>query len=175
MATQNSNAGKPSKSADAKREAPAKAPEETTAEASAVEANVAAALAFEATGAEAAAAESVTPEPAPVVVEATSAPLAVVEQMVESATEAFSVSIDFDAATWTRKSFELWAENANAFLNLAERVAKAQTFEEVVGLQSRFANERLEAFVRQSKELMEFAQSMAGLAAAPLCDVRKAA
>lgn len=176
MATQSST--KPSKSADATRESPAEAPEETTlaeapaAEAPFVEATVAEALAVESSSVEALVIDAAPPAPAAAMVEVVATPLAVVEKMVESTTEAFSVSFEFDAAAWSRKSFELWTENANAFLDLAGQIAKAKTFDEVVGLQSRFANERLGAFLRQSKEFMSFAQSMA---AAPLCDAGKAA
>lgn len=180
MATHSSKAGKQSKSSDAERAIPVEAPEEVTlADAPAAEPPVAEAPALEASFVEIpsaeAAIETVAPEPVAAIVELASAPLAVVEKAVESTTEALSVSFDFDAAVWSKKSMELWAENASAFLDLAEQIARAQTFEQIVELQSRFANQRFEAFIRQSKELMAFAQSVAGLSAAPLCDVRRAA
>lgn len=179
MATQNSKAGKQSKSADAEREAPAQAPEDTTlvdapaAAAPAVEATAVAAAAVEAPVSPVAAAPA--PKPAAEAVEVVSKPLATLEQVVESTTEAFSASFAFDASLWSKKSLELWAESAAAFLDLAERIVKAQTFDEVIDLQSQFASERFEAFVRQSKDLMELAQSMASVSTAPLCEVRKAA
>ncbi|MBL1255877.1 phasin family protein [Methylocystis sp. Sn-Cys] len=102
-------------------------------------------------------------------------PLAVIEEAVETAQESFSASFEFDTALWSKRSLELWSENAAAFLGLAEGIAKAKNFEEVVDLQSRFASERFEAFIRQSKELMEFARSLAALSAAPLCAPSKKA
>lgn len=167
---QNSKAGK--KSAEAAQEA--LPPEEwTPAAPPAEEAPVVEAAAAEAPVAEPAP-EPAFPEPAAAVAEIAQAPLAVVEEVVETA-KAFSASFQFDTSVWPKKSFELWAESAAAFFELAENVARAQSLEEVVDLQSRFASERFEAFVRQSKELMDFAQNVAVLSAAPLCDVRKAA
>jgi Phasin protein len=166
MATPSSNAGKQSKSADAKREAPAKPPEETMR----AEAPAAEAFAVEATSSEAPA-ERKALEPVAVAVERAPAPPAIVASFNE---EAYSASFAFDSAVWSKKPFELWAENASAFLDFAERIAKARTVEEVVELQTRFATERFYAFMRQSKELMEFAQGMASFSA-PLCDARKAA
>ncbi len=113
--------------------------------------------------------------PEPEIVDIVSAPLAVIEAAAETAAESFSASFEFDASAWSKKSLDLWAENASAFLAFAEQVSKAKTLEEVVDLQSRFASERFEAFVRQSQELMEAAKSLTSFAAAPLCDVRKAA
>lgn len=152
--------------ADAAQETPVQAPQETTFADAQAEETLAVAFVPETT---------VAPEPAGEIVNIVSTPLAVIEEAVESATEAFSASFEFDTSAWSKKSFELWAENATAFLDLAERVAKARTFEEVVDLQSRFASERFEAFVRQSKELMDFAKSVATMTAAPLRDARKAA
>lgn len=103
------------------------------------------------------------------------APLAVIEEAVEPAQESFSASFEFDTALWSKRSLELWSENAAAFVGLAEGIAKAKSFEEVVDLQTRFASERFEAFIRQSKELMEFARSLATLSAAPLCAPSKKA
>ncbi len=119
--------------------------------------------------------EAASPEPAPEITDIVSAPLAVVEEAAETATEGFAAAFAFDASEWSKKSIEVWSENAEAFLVLVEQVSKAQTFEEIVDLQSRFASERLEAFMRQSKELMDVAKNIATLSAAPLCDVRKAA
>lgn len=171
MATQNSNAGKQSKSSDAKREAPARTPEESpSAEASAVEA-----YAVEAFQDQKAAEPA--PTPVPVTVERKPSPqTAVVASVAESAdAENFAAAFEFDAGLWSRKTFELWAENASAFLDFAEMIARAKSFDEVVELQSQFAGERFAALVRQSQELMEFAQSFASLSAAPLCEARKAA
>jgi hypothetical protein len=114
-------------------------------------------------------------EPAAEIVDIVSAPLAVIEEAVENATEGFAAAVSFDSSLWSKKSLELWSENAAAFFALVDQVSRAQTFEEIVDLQSRFANERFEAFIRQSKELMEVAKNMATLSAAPLCDVRKVA
>lgn len=169
MATQG-KAGKQSKSADAGQDFPVEAPAESI---------LADAPAYDAPFAETVASPTVLDEPvrepAVEIVDVVAAPLAVIEEAVESATEAFAASIEFDAGAWSKKSFELWAESAAAFLELAEQVAKAQSFEEVVDLQSRFANARFEAFVRQSQDLMGFAKSLATFSATPLYDFRKAA
>ncbi|KAF2990800.1 phasin family protein [Methylocystis sp. MJC1] len=116
--------------------------------------------------------------PAPLnegVASAVVAPLAVIEEAIEPAQESFSASFEFDTALWSKRSLELWSENAAAFLGLAEGIAKAKSFEEVVDLQTRFASERFEAFIRQSTELMEFARGLTTLTAAPLCDASKKA
>jgi hypothetical protein len=128
-----------------------------------------------------AAQEPAAPEPAaPValaaeIVDIVSTPLAVIEQAAESAAESFSASFDLDMSAWSKKSLELWSENANAFLAFAEQLGKAKSFEEAVDLQSRFASERFEAFVRQSQELMAAAKTLTSFAPAPFRDMRKAA
>ncbi len=111
----------------------------------------------------------------PEIVDLVSTPLAVIEEAAESAAESFSASFDFDTSGWSKRSLELWAENAAAFLEFAEQVAKAKSFEEAVDIQSRFTAERFDAFLRQSKELMEIAKGLATFTAVPLCDARKAA
>lgn len=158
-----SNGGSQSTSFDAGEEIPAGTPTEPAAfagEETAIEPIVAV--------------EAVAPEPAEIV-DIVSTPLALVEEAVESATEGFAASISFDSSLWSKKSLDLWAENAAAFFDLAEHISKAQSLEEIVDLQSRFAKDRFEAFLRQSKELMDFAKSMATLSAAPLCEAGKAA
>jgi hypothetical protein len=109
------------------------------------------------------------------IVDIVSTPLAVIEQAAESAAESFSASFDFDASAWSKKSLELWSENANAFLAFAEQLGKAKSFEEAIDLQSRFASERFEAFVRQSQELMAAAKTLTSFAPAAFRDMRKAA
>jgi hypothetical protein len=103
------------------------------------------------------------------------APLAAIEEAVEAAGETFAASFKFESSTFTQKSLDLWSENADAFFDFVEQISRAKSFEEAVELQSRFASERLEAFLRQSKELMETARDMASLSAAPLCATKKAA
>jgi hypothetical protein len=120
-------------------------------------------------------AEYVAAEPVVEIVDIVSAPLAAIEEAVESASESFAASFKIDSSSFTQRSLELWSENANAFFDFVEQVARAKSFEEAVELQSRFASERLEAFLRQSKELMETARDMASLSTAPLCSVKKAA
>ncbi|WP_363350966.1 phasin family protein [Methylocystis echinoides] len=151
---------------DAGQAAPAEAPEE------ALRAEI---PAQEPVLSEAASPAAPAPTPEPEIVDIVSAPLAVIEEAAESAAESFSASFEFDTSAWSKKSLELWAENAAAFLEFAEQVVKAKSFEEAVDIQSRFASERFEAFVRQSQELMDVAKNLASFAAAPLCDVRKAA
>jgi hypothetical protein len=159
---------------DSGETAPAVTPEETTPAAMSAE-SAPPEAASEALASEAATVESQASEAAAEIVDIVSAPLAVIEEAVESAAESFSASFDFDASAWSKKSLELWAENASAFLAFAEQAAKAKSFDELLDLQSRFASERFEAFVRQSNEIMEAAKSMTSFAAAPLCDTRKAA
>lgn len=149
---------------DAGQAAPAEAPQEAT-RADILAEVVAAAQAI----------EEPAPAPTPEIAEGLLAPIAVMEAAADSTAEAFSASFDFDTSAWSRKSLELWSENAGAYLDFAERLAQARSVEEAVDIQSRFASERFEAFIRQSKELMDVATAMASFAAAPLCDVRKAA
>ncbi|WP_457798947.1 phasin family protein [Methylocystis sp. S23] len=125
--------------------------------------------------AEPAIAAAAAQEPVAAAADIAPAPLALVEEAVETAAEGFAASFSFDSSLWSRKSLDLWAENAAAFFELAEQVSKAESLEEIVDLQSRFARERIEAFVRQSKELMDFARSVAVFSPPPLCDARKAA
>jgi len=160
MATQ-SYSDSESKNIDAGQGIPAEAPVETMrADAPAGEEPAAELVSVSAASA---------PAPAAEIVDIVSAPLAVVEEAVESVTEGFAASFVFDASAWSKKSLELWAENAAAFFSLAEQVAKAQTLEEIVDLQSRFAKDRVDAFLRQSKDLMDFAKSASTLSTAPLC------
>lgn len=120
-------------------------------------------------------AQPVAAEPVAEITDIVSAPLAVIEEAVETASESFSASFKFDSSSFTQRSLEMWSENASAFFTFLEQVARAKSFEEAVELQTRFANERLDAFLRQSKELMETARDMASLSAAPLCGAKKAA
>jgi hypothetical protein len=111
----------------------------------------------------------------PGLVDVVATPLATIEEAVETATEAFSASFEFDTASWSRMTLALWNENATAMLEHAREISAARSFEEIVDIQTRFAHERLTAFTRQSRELFDFAKSMAAFSGA-LCDVtRKAA
>lgn len=111
-----------------------------------------------------------TPAPATPPVTTPATALATAPQIVakDAANDAF------DPALWQKKSFDLWAENLNAFFDFAERLAKAKTFDEVTDLHSRFVTERLESLTRQSTELLTLAQRLASLPAAPLCGARAA-
>lgn len=149
MPTPNNIAAKPVKPAEPKREAPAvnttpvaaKAPVTSAMDTGAAEALV------------------VTPPPAkpaaPVVIEAV------------AAKEHVSAAFKFDSAEWSKRSFDLWSENATAVLDLADQIAKAKSVDEVVSLQSRFATDRFDSFLRQSKEAMAFAQSLFVIATKP--------
>lgn len=120
--------------------------------------------------------EAVSAEPPPVVIEAQtpavepapSTALAVVVEMTSAGAE------DFDPALWSQKSIDLWAENATAVLDFAERLAKAKSIDEVTNLQSRFVSERFDTLLRQSNELLTLAQRLFGLSIAPLCGARAA-
>ena len=152
---------------DAGEETLAAAPQETS---------FAAEAPVETVAPQAAAFEPVQPvAPASEIAVSISAPLAVIEEAVESATEAFSASLQFDTSDWSKKSIELWAENAAAFLDLAEEIGKAKSLEEVLDVQSRFASDRFQAFIRQSQELMDLARRVANFSVAPLYGAQKAA
>ncbi len=138
-----------------------------------LETSFAAEAPVETTAAQAVASEPAAP--APEIVDSISTPLAVIEEAVESATEALSASFKFDSSDWSKKSIDLWAENASAFLDLAEEIGKAKTLEEVLDVQSRFASDRFAAFIRQSQELMDLARRVASFSVAPLYGAQKAA
>lgn len=152
MATQNTSVGKTAKPADVKREVPAAKPAQIE-----VETPVETAATMDL------AEQPAAPKTAPVVAKAA----ATEEAFIAS-------SFKFDSSDWSKKSFELWSENATAFLDLAEQIAKAKTLDEVVTLQTRFVNGRLDSFLRQSKEAMALAQSAFSLAATPLYGARTA-
>mgnify|MGYP001004439311 CR=1 FL=1 len=105
-----------------------------------------------------------TVEPAP----APSTAVAIVVEMTSPGAE------DFDPSLWSQKSIDLWAENATAVLDFAERLANAKSIEEVTNLQSRFVSERLDTLLRQSNELLTLAQRVFGLSIAPLYGARAA-
>jgi len=164
-----------SRPADAGQDVPAAAPVETTFAADALgEVKTELEVAFPAQTA-------ATPEPAPLadpeppVALSVSTSLAIIEEPADATAEAFAASFEFDSGNWAKKSIELWAENAAAFLDLAEEIGKAKSFEDVIDIQSRFASDRFAAFIRQSQELMELALSTSTLSVAPLCGARKAA
>lgn len=123
-------------------------------------------------GAASVAAQAATPAPAPETrveepVVAATLPAPVTEIAVAFKAETL------DAAEWTQKSFEFWAESTSAFFDFAERVGKARTLEEIATLQSTFASERLDSLLRQSKEMMTLAQGYMSIAA-PFCGARAA-
>ncbi|KAF0127815.1 MAG: hypothetical protein FD139_305 [Methylocystaceae bacterium] len=122
--------------------------------------------------------EAVSAEPAPapvetqtpVIVAAPSTALAISEPPKPAESEAEG----FDPALWQQKSIDLWAENATAFLDFAERLASAKTIDEVTTLQSRFVSDRLDTLLRQSTELMTFAQRLLSFSIAPIYGARAA-
>lgn len=109
------------------------------------------------------------------VLEPLSAPLAILEETAENVAKGVAASLDVDAAEWAKKSFELWAENASALAAFASDLAQAGSMAEIIELQGRFARERFEAMLRQSREVMELTSSMARFSAGPLCDVSRRA
>jgi hypothetical protein len=119
--------------------------------------------------------ERVSAEPVTEIVDIVSAPLAVIEEAVETASESFSASFKLNSSSFTQKSLELWSQNASAFFTFLEQFARVKSVDEAVELQTRFANERLDAFLRQSKELMETARDAASFSTAPLYGAKKAA
>ncbi|TLG77729.1 phasin family protein [Methylocystis sp. B8] len=119
---------------------------------------------------------AVSAEPAPVIIEAqkpsiASAPstaLAVAVEIKSAGAE------EFDPALWSQKSIDLWAENATAVLDFAERLAKAKTLDEVTNLQSHFMSERFDTLLRHSNELLSLTQRMFTVSLAPLYGARAA-
>lgn len=122
--------------------------------------------------------KAVSDEPAPAAVEAQtpvfvaapSTALAISEPPKPAESEAEG----FDPALWQKKSIDLWAENATALLDFAERLANAKTIDEVTTLQSRFVSDRLDALLRQSTELMTLAQRLLNFSSAPIYGARAA-
>jgi hypothetical protein len=122
------------------------------------------------------ASEAVSAEPAPAIVE-TQTPRA-----AEAPSTALAIAVEiksagaeeFDPALWSQKSIDLWAENATAVLDFAERLANAKSIDEVTNLQSRFVSERFDTLLRQSNELITLAQRLFNLSIAPLYGARAA-
>lgn len=81
---------------------------------------------------------------------------------------------EFDPAIWSQKSIDLWAENATAVLDFAERLANAKTLDEVTNLQSHFMSERFDTLLRHSNELLSLTQRMFTVSIAPLYGARAA-
>lgn len=119
---------------------------------------------------------SAAPAPAPVVVEA----LTPTVEKPPSTALAIAVALkpadaeSFDPAAWSQKSIDLWAENATAVLDFAERLANAKSIDEMTNLQSRFVSERFDTLLRHSNELFTLAQRLFGLSVTPLCGTRAA-
>lgn len=122
------------------------------------------------------ASEAVGAEPAPVVIEAQtttveqapSTALAIAVEVKSAGAEAF------DPTLWSQKSIDLWAENATAVLDFAERLANAKSIDEVTSLQSRFASERFDTLLRHSNDFLTLAQRLFGISIAPLYGARAA-
>ena len=120
--------------------------------------------------------EFVSAEPAPVVIEAQTPTV----EKIPSTAVAIAVEIKsagaeaFDPALWSQKSFDLWAENATAVLEFAERLANAKSIDEVTNFQSRFVTEQFDTLLRHSNDLLTIAQRLFGLSIAPLYGPRAA-
>ncbi|MBI5011515.1 MAG: hypothetical protein HZC06_01480, partial [Methylocystis sp.] len=84
--------------------------------------------------------KAVSQEPAPAAVEAQTPALVAAPSTALAISEppkpAESEAEGFDPALWQQKSIDLWAENATAVLDFAERLANAKTIDEVTTLQS---------------------------------------
>ncbi|MCQ4189332.1 phasin family protein [Methylocystis suflitae] len=122
--------------------------------------------------------KAVSDEPSPAAVEAQTPVFAAAPSTALAISEppkpAESEADGFDPALWQKKSIDLWAENATAFLDFAERLANAKTIDEVTTLQSRFVSDRLDALLRQSTELMTLAQRLLNFSIAPIYGARAA-
>lgn len=70
-----------------------------------------------------------------------------------------------DAADWAQKSVAFWTENMTAFFDFAARLGQARSLDEIASLQTAFASERLDSFLRQSREMTTFAQGVMMIAA----------
>ncbi|RNJ50850.1 phasin family protein [Methylocystis hirsuta] len=122
--------------------------------------------------------KAVSQEPAPAAVEAQTPALVAAPSTALAISKppkpAESEAEGFDPALWQQKSIDLWAENATAVLDFAERLANAKTIDEVTTLQSRFVSDRLDALLRQSTELMTLAQRLLNFSIAPIYGARAA-
>ncbi len=107
-------------------------------------------------------------EQTPMVEQAPSTALAIAVEIKTAGAE------EFDPTLWSQKSIDLWAENATAVLDFAERLANAKSIDEVTNLQSRFVSERFDTLLRHSNELLTLAQRLFGLSLAPLSGPRAA-
>lgn len=65
------------------------------------------------------------------------------------------------------KALDLWRENATAALDLAKDIGRAKTPSEVIDAQSKFATERMKAFIRQSSEVAELMRKVARASGLP--------
>lgn len=87
---------------------------------------------------------------------------------------ASAFDVNFDTSQWTKKSLDMWSENATAFFDFADKVTKAKTLDEVTDLQTRFFSERLDVILRQSSELLAFAQEVMTVTVAPFYGAKAA-
>ena len=76
------------------------------------------------------------------------------------------VALDFAApvkaaSEWRKATAAAWNEGAAALIDLASALTKARTVSEVVDLQARFAQERLEGLAKLSSDYVELAQRTA--------------
>jgi hypothetical protein len=106
-----------------------------------------------------------TPEPEAIEIAAQAA--AEPEPIVLEAKAVTRIDADRDAGPqiefggWPFNAFDMWNENANALLDFAEELGKAKTLTDIVALQSRFASERYERFLKQSNEFAEATRRLA--------------
>ncbi len=101
------------------------------------------------------------PEPEPFAFEAA---LVVVEPRAESRGHEQKSEI----SAWPFNAFELWTESANAFLDFTEELGKAKTLCDVMALQSKFASERYDSFMKHTNEIAEATRRLATQAGFPL-------
>jgi len=110
------------------------------------------------TWAEIADAEIVAATPAPAGSDAP-APVAIVVSV--AAGGATTEGAAFDPLALPLKTFDVWNDNVSAFMHFAKDLSGVTSVGEAVELQTRFAQECGEAFLRQSKELAEIAGKLA--------------
>lgn len=85
----------------------------------------------------------------------------------ESRVDPRDTSAYASSSAWPFNPFALWTESANALLDFTEELGKARTLCDVVALQSKFASERYESFLKHTNELAEATRRFAAQAGLP--------
>ncbi len=94
------------------------------------------------------------------------APFETAEPRLRAQSAGVALSVEFAApagaaAQWSKTALDLWTESAVGLLNLASDLCRAKTAADVVGAQSRYAQERFAGLTRFSNDSMELARAAA--------------